>query len=286
VGRRALASGEICDRSRQRTRRLRSAPFVFPLPNENISNVYRYYASTPVLHGEAKTAAAGSVSRVPASDIEDTALGGGTTDRLGAMALQEATRKVTVREGDKISEIPAMQALLRTLIRSGAQGDIKAARQVLELISRAESGRTGAALETLEYAVQYKEKYGPIFEQRERRGEEPLDIFPHPDDIVINEMTGEVTIDGPPTKEHAGARITVREQALRSLRRYFEVEEELAKDPTNRTLRREFKELKKYHEFLKEDFERKQRHEVLRQSRRALETKPHKPKKAKRGPKA
>jgi site-specific DNA recombinase len=32
---------------------------------------YRYYASTPVLHGEAGTASAGSVSRVPAADIED-----------------------------------------------------------------------------------------------------------------------------------------------------------------------------------------------------------------------
>jgi hypothetical protein len=32
---------------------------------------YRYYVSTPVLHGEAKTASAGSVSRVPAPDIED-----------------------------------------------------------------------------------------------------------------------------------------------------------------------------------------------------------------------
>jgi site-specific DNA recombinase len=32
---------------------------------------YRYYVSTPVLHGEAKTALAGSVSRVPAADIED-----------------------------------------------------------------------------------------------------------------------------------------------------------------------------------------------------------------------
>jgi site-specific DNA recombinase len=35
---------------------------------------YRYYASAPVLHGEAKTAPAGSVSRVPAADIEDTIL--------------------------------------------------------------------------------------------------------------------------------------------------------------------------------------------------------------------
>jgi hypothetical protein len=35
---------------------------------------YRYYASAPVLHGEAKTAQAGSVSRVPAADIEDIVL--------------------------------------------------------------------------------------------------------------------------------------------------------------------------------------------------------------------
>jgi len=31
---------------------------------------YRYYVSTPFLHGEAKTASAGSVSRIPAADIE------------------------------------------------------------------------------------------------------------------------------------------------------------------------------------------------------------------------
>jgi len=35
---------------------------------------YRYYASTPVLHGEVKTASAGSVSRVPAADIEDAVI--------------------------------------------------------------------------------------------------------------------------------------------------------------------------------------------------------------------
>jgi site-specific DNA recombinase len=33
---------------------------------------YRYYASTPVLHGEAKTASTGSVSRIPAADVEGT----------------------------------------------------------------------------------------------------------------------------------------------------------------------------------------------------------------------
>src|ERR1700730_2231265 len=214
------------------------------------------------------------------------ALGGGIADRFGAMALDEATRPITVREGDKVSEIPAMQALIRTMFRAAAQGDTKAGRQLLEVIARAESGRSGAALEILEHAVQYKEKYIPIFEQREREGLDPLDIFPHPDDVIINETTGEVTIDGPISKEQAGARKAARQQSIESILRYLEVEAALAKEPTNSTLRREFNELKKYHEFLKKDSERILRHEALRLSRRALETKPHKPNTAKRGPKA
>src|SRR5258706_5308874 len=138
-----------------------------------------------------------------------------------------------------------MQALIRTMFRAAAQGDTKAGRQLLELIARAESGRTGAALQILEHAVQYKEKYGPIFEQREREGLDPPDIFPHPDDMIINETTGEVTIEGPLSKEQAGARKAVREQAFESLRRYFEEEAGLGKEPTNKAIRRGVKEMEK-----------------------------------------
>jgi hypothetical protein len=204
-------------------------------------------------------------------------LGGGIADRLAAMVLDEAVRPVTVREGDKVSEIPAMQALIRTMLRAAAQGDTKAGRQVMELINRAESGRSGTALEVLEYAVQYKEKYGPVFEKREREGLDALEIFPHPDDVIINMTTGEVTIDGPTTKEQAGAHNAVREHALTSMPRYFEVEAALKDQPKNSALKREFKELKQYHEFLMKDAARKLRHEALRQSRLALEPKPSEP---------
>jgi hypothetical protein len=179
-----------------------------------------------------------------------------------------------------------MQALIRTMFRAAAQGDTKAGRQLLEVIARAESGRTSTAVEILQFAVQYKEKYGPIFEQREREGLDPPDIFPHPDDLIIDRMTGEVTIDGPTDKEQAGARKDARQQAIESTKRYFEVEAALAKDPANSMLRRELKELKEYYEFLKKDSERMLRHEMLRLSRRAFEPKPHKPNTAKRGPKA
>ena len=101
------------------------------------------------------------------------ALGGGIADRLGAMTMEEATRLVTVREGDQVSEIPALQALLRTMFRASAQGDTKAGRQLLDLISRTETARTGTAIEILQFAVQYKERYTPIFDMHERMGRDP-----------------------------------------------------------------------------------------------------------------
>jgi hypothetical protein len=237
------------------------------------------YRKPPVAHQFKKGTSGNPKGRPRKKAVESDlgAFGGGIIDRFGAMALDEATRPITVREGDKVSEIPAMQALIRTMFRAAAQGDTKVGRQLLEVIARAESKRTVSALENLEYVIQYKLKYGPIFEQREREGLDPLDIFPHPDDIIIDESTGEVTFDGPTSKEQAGAQKAVLEQAMQSMPRYFEVEAALKKDPTNTTLKREFKELKKYQEFLENDSERMVRHEALRLSRRALETKSPEP---------
>src|SRR6267154_2673242 len=55
---------------------------------------YRYYVSTPFLHGEAKTASAGSVSRIPAADIEDTV----------ARSLKE--HLATKQDGPTLSALP------------------------------------------------------------------------------------------------------------------------------------------------------------------------------------
>jgi len=198
------------------------------------------------------------------------ALGGGIADRLAAMALNEAMRPVTVREGEKTSEMPAMQALLRTMFRAAAQGDIKVGRQLLDVMARGESQRTATAVEMLQSAARYKEEYGRIFEEREREGLDPPDIYPHPDDVIIDETTGEVTIDGPITKDQAGARKAVREQALKSLGRYFEVEAALKEEPTNPELRRELKALEPYYHFFRSEAARNARREALRLSRRAL----------------
>src|SRR5215470_1800974 len=120
------------------------------------------YRKPPVEH-QFKKGKSGNPNGRPKKKAQPTLgpLGGGIGDRLASMALDEATRPVTVREGDKVSEIPAMQALIRTMFRAAAQGDIKAGRQLLEVIARAEGGRAGAALEMLERAVQFKETLAP-----------------------------------------------------------------------------------------------------------------------------
>jgi DNA invertase Pin-like site-specific DNA recombinase len=59
---------------------------------------YRYYVSTPVLHGEAKTASAGSVSRVPATDVEDVVV---KFLKEHLAANQDKSTTGAVRPGDR-----------------------------------------------------------------------------------------------------------------------------------------------------------------------------------------
>jgi DNA invertase Pin-like site-specific DNA recombinase len=61
---------------------------------------YRYYVSTPFLHGEAKTASAGSVTRVPAADVENI-IAKSLKEHLAAKEDESTTR--VARSGDRIA---------------------------------------------------------------------------------------------------------------------------------------------------------------------------------------
>jgi Family of unknown function (DUF5681) len=83
----------------------------------------------------------------------DSGFGGGIVDQLGAIALKEAMRPIAVREGDKITKMPAIQALIRSMFRSAAQGDSKSQRQLLEIVAQKESARVAFTMEVLESAI-------------------------------------------------------------------------------------------------------------------------------------
>src|SRR6476660_189093 len=67
---------------------------------------YRYYASTPVLHGEARTASAGSVSRIPAADVEDTVLKS-LKEYLAANQGEATTSAASLGDRDILAQLVA-----------------------------------------------------------------------------------------------------------------------------------------------------------------------------------
>ena len=69
----------------------------------------------------------------------------GSRARANALALAEAYRLITVREGDRTLRIPALQAVLRAQIALAAKGTRRAQRALLQLMRDIESTTLPAA---------------------------------------------------------------------------------------------------------------------------------------------
>jgi hypothetical protein len=80
---------------------------------------YRYYVSTPVLHGEAKTASAGSVSRVPAADIEDVIVKS-LKEHLVTNQGKSATATLPLGDRGDLAELVAGIVVHRDRLSSGS----------------------------------------------------------------------------------------------------------------------------------------------------------------------
>ncbi len=113
----------------------------------------------------------------------------------------EAYRPVTIREGDEIIQLPAIQAVFRSMGVSAMKGNRFAQRTMAELVTRMEAEDKEARFELFSTALNYKEKWGREIERCQNTGQPVPDLVPHPDDIVIDPANGGVRILGPKTKE-------------------------------------------------------------------------------------
>ena len=104
----------------------------------------------------------------------------------------------------------------------------------------------------------------------------PPEMYPHPDDLIFDMATGEVNIDGPISKEQAGAERVFTEELALGVRRYFEIEERLKKDPKNPALKKELAKYKGYWEYFQKLGARNLRRRGLKQSRLAMRPRPAK----------
>jgi hypothetical protein len=116
------------------------------------------------------------------------------TDNL---ILEEAYRPVTIREGDKVIELPAIQAAVRALAISAMKGSRLSQRALAELVRQVEDRKASEHLTNLENAFEYKQKWTAELERRRIHGIDEPDPIPHPDDITIDMRSGHVRTDGP-----------------------------------------------------------------------------------------
>jgi ribosomal protein L17 len=69
-------------------------------------------------------------------------------ERAEALIRQELYRSLTLREGDKLTKMPALQAMARSLMTCAVKGNVAAQRTVVKLLqdreAEARARRTGA----------------------------------------------------------------------------------------------------------------------------------------------
>jgi hypothetical protein len=117
------------------------------------------------------------------------------TERAKEIALQEAYRPVSVRDGDKIVKMPAIQAVHRSQIALAAKGNGPAQRAVFRIVQAIEKEAHDFDMELLKTAIEYKAEADREVERRRRLGITYVDPnAPHPDDIVVDMSTGEVAM--------------------------------------------------------------------------------------------
>ena len=177
----------------------------------------------------------------------------GFEDRIKSLAIEEAYRLITIREGDRVERIPVIQAILRKVAVAAANGNIRAQQNYLNLLIGAEADRRVATMELLMTAVDYKEHWHHELAERARKGTTGPEPVPHPDDVIIDYDTGKIRFDGPVEEEQKEAQTRLRtmwpvmEQSLK------EINEEIESNPNDLRLRKIQKRTTKVVNWLRDD---------------------------------
>ena len=202
--------------------------------------------------------------------LVSTKIGGqpgiGFEDRIKSLAIEEAYRPITIREGDRVERVPVIQAILRKVAVAAANGNTRAQQNYLTLLIGAEADRRVATMEMLKTAVEYKEHWGQVLAERARSGASGPEPVPHPDDIIIDSKTGEIRFDGPVLEEQWMAQERLRAMGPELERMLKQVNEKLESDSNNSELRMQQRELAKMVGWLRDDAQRRFMRDALRRT--------------------
>lgn len=180
------------------------------------------YCSPPIEHQFKKGQSGNPRGRPPRSKSKEVDRTFGTQP-ANQLLMAEAYRPVVVREGEKVLELPAIQAVFRAMGVSAMKGNRFAQRTLAELIRSVEDEEFRMRQELLQTAIDYKHGWERSIELANQRGEPEPQPLPHPDDVIIDLNTGSVKWAGPRTPEEKASwdkLIARRDEAQQEVSQY------------------------------------------------------------------
>lgn len=125
------------------------------------------------------------------------------TGRVDDVLEQEIFRRLHLHENGKPIELDTVQAIIRSLMVEGLKGNRLAKKYVLELIRQLEHEAVERSIERYKYYAEKKAEGEAKIAQCEAQRHPPPRLYPHPDDILLDEAKLEVHILGPRSEDQA-----------------------------------------------------------------------------------
>lgn len=122
---------------------------------------------------------------------------------LGDVFEQEAFRTLQLNENGKPVKMSAMQAIIRSLLVEGVKGNRLAKKAALEMLRREEQEAVNRSIDSYNYLARKKAEGEAKIAQCKKQGVSPPRLFPHPDDILLDQAKLEAHVLGPWSEDQA-----------------------------------------------------------------------------------
>ncbi|MBB3932415.1 hypothetical protein GGR25_003473 [Kaistia hirudinis] len=110
--------------------------------------------------------------------------------------LRIAAKPVTIREGDRVTQVPMREAMVQAIFTNGAKGNARSQGLAMDLMRTADQMKARETIARNDYWARYKAEKETELARAAAKGEPPPHLLPHPDDVIIDSIKG-VRLVGP-----------------------------------------------------------------------------------------
>ena len=152
-------------------------------------------------------------------------------EKLQAILLTEAYRKIKVNDGNKQVSMSMAEAIIRSLAVTAAKGQARSQKIFIEMLTHTERSKKQFYIDALERMIDYKYSWEEEIKRCKKAGITPPEPLPHPDDIHIDLRIGQVDIIGPLTPSEKIRWDLARKTKIAHQEEVKELEQMLIDDP-------------------------------------------------------